>query len=165
MKVYLFYLLSDNNRLYAYTTDKEYADRFLTERNPDLFKRKKKEFDDPMGKLFLNSHKKLQLFDGPLTEDGKSLSILMTYEENDKLTDSFETLIDELDAIRVYFTEDIALKEEWCELINRMTIIAKAEEREDQVDVIAEINTLSLFYHLFKNTFHPDHESRHPTKF
>ena len=45
MKMHIFYLRSDGNRLYAYTSNDEYAQQFIEMRNMNVFYYKTEKMD------------------------------------------------------------------------------------------------------------------------
>lgn len=147
MKFYLFYLKYDKS-LYAFTTIKEYAEKFLEERNPKCFKMKTVKLKGEKEKIFMYNNKLLLLHDYPFqTGIGPSdyVELMSTAKEDDKLTQEIENMqstIEEIDRL----LKECPLKQEYSTIINRMTSIY------DNTGHIL-IDAFSLFIDIHRDTF------------
>lgn len=151
--VHMFYLKATND-LYAFTLNKKYAKRFLQERNASLFRYRKEEMEEIMEKLFLNEYKACMLFEAPFTEGDDVFNLLITPDENAKLDESICNIIDDLDALKRHFQKNVHIKEKWKKTILRLTDTYKYQDSEDGTsEAVSMVNTFSVFYYLFKNTF------------
>ena len=88
MKVYLFYLKEDPRELYAFTLDKEYKNRFMSERNMNLFYMKKEHMEKNICMVFMNKNKSKQIVRDVLNDGKTDYEILCTVEESTKLSES-----------------------------------------------------------------------------
>ena len=147
MKFYLFFLKYDRS-LYAFTTVKEYAEKFLNERNPNCFKVKEKKLKGEAEKIFMYTNKLLQLNKYPYQTgvgSNEYVELIATGKEDDKITyevEAMENMVGEIDQI----LRQWPLKKKYEEVIDRMTQI------HDNSGHIT-IDTLSLFVDVHKDTF------------
>lgn len=149
MKVHLFYLRSEENRLYAYTTNDEYARQFIETRNKEAFYYKTEKMDELICKAFMNKHKTLQLITVPLADENDKYSIIATYEEDEKLMVAEEELGNQMDYFNYHFLKNVPFNDEYKELISQLTTYYHDENNHPVIDV----DEVKLFYEIFKNTF------------
>ena len=152
-KVDLFYLKSENGRLYAYSCDKKLVDKFRKERNMKLFTHKREKMPDLVFKSFMSEHKNLMLVDLPLY-DGENYYILAgTNEEDILISRASEYIDDSLSYIKSSINSSVHLNEKYSQLIDDMTSAIIKTDIECKYDLILEIDTFNLFMHLCQNTF------------
>lgn len=149
-KVYLYYI---NNKLYAWTIRKEDRDYFESQRNMKVFKRKKKVMEPIVFRGFMVKYKDQMILDIPLESNGNTYLIRGTYAEDTKMSLQIDDILRELDYLDLYFqkvfSKDV-LPDKYQKAIQMLLsyqTTAKNKEKEFKV------NSLSLFYDLFKYTF------------
>lgn len=84
VKVWIFYIKSKPDVVYAYTTVKEYKDKFLEIRNPDYFHIEKVIMDELEFSMFMNKFRTTKLEKVPLgcgIKRGEYVEVIMTMEE------------------------------------------------------------------------------------
>lgn len=154
--IYLFYLKKEKV-LYAHTQSKELADRFKHERNMNLFIMKKEKMESPVAKSFGYKYRNIQLICIPLSEDGSNFDIVGTGKEDELLSESCDEIRKNMEYIRSYFLQQVALNDKYYELITKLTnVVTNQFVNVNGVEVVQyslSINTFTLFYYLFKNTF------------
>ena len=158
MKIYLFYLKSEKNTLYAYTKNKEYALYFSAQRNMKLFTFNKVDMDTEEYEDFKNKFWDQNMIKIFLEDDTRSYEIIATNNEEVVLNDACERLSDDLYFYRSYFLNCKSLNKKVIKLIDKLTDISLKnykiyDEGTGKYDLELQINTFSLFYYLFKNTF------------
>lgn len=142
MKVYLFY---HKKELYAFTVTKKRRKQFLQERGTDKLKEKIVKMNDKEYNEFSYEFKTKMLVDIPLSNGNKHISLIGTYEEEDKLQYKHDTLLDSSeDCIRaidrIPFRPDI--KNLLMEMVNARNMVYESN-----------LNTFDLFVDLFQDTF------------
>lgn len=152
IKVYLFILKSEK-KLYAYTNNKDYAKRFLSERNKELFLLKiKKVDDDEFIEFSHTNHEKLlgevPLFDGT----PKDIFIVATSEEESNLFISCGEIYKSVELIKKDLDE-FPFKKKWKKLVIEACKLSLSVENDNEICCEEYINTFALFYYLFKDTF------------
>lgn len=140
--VYCLYL---NNRLYAYSYFQERINSFLEERNSSKFKLKKFKVDDINNLPISNELTTMILNDGE-----KSFSVVVTYEENKKFNESFETIVRFYERYLCVFRQQNWLDEDIRNLLT--DILDIATDSETCVSADLHINEIRLFTELFSNT-------------
>lgn len=159
MNIYLFYL-KNSNHLYAYTSKKEYRDTFLLQRNPKCFRVAKLHIGQNGFRVFCNNYRNMSLTVAPLNTDITNYidmvvtnqEITLLNEECDKLDNKMQELAQSLNNI-----DDIDSKH--LESINYLTKTTYYEKNPDGTkDLMSTISLLSVFTHLFKNTFYESEE-------
>ena len=148
MKIYLLYLLPQN-KLYAVTSSKKYMKQFLEERNSKCFNVIKRKFDDEDAKIFLDSNSRLKLDTIPLEDLNGDYSIIGTIEENYTINCVCENMAESCYHLKLHFMENIPFKDEYIELLDNLTTISK----NINCHSIIQIDSVKLFYFLFKETF------------
>lgn len=149
-KVYIYYI---DNRLYAWTIRKEDRDFFESQRNMKVFIRKKKRMEPIVFRGFMVKYKDHQILEIPLESDGCTYLIRGTYAEDTELSLKSDEILKTLDYLDLYFQKIIKrdiLPDKYEKSIRTLLsfqTIAKNKDREFR------INSLSLFYNLFKFTF------------
>lgn len=149
-KVFLYYL---DGKLYAWTIRKEDKEFFESQRNMKLFKRKKKILEPVVFRSFMSQYKDQQILDIPLESNGKTYLIRGTYAEDTKMTLEIEDILKALEHLDLYFlkvfNKDLLPEkyEKAVKVLLSYQSSVKNKEREFHV------NSLSIFYDLFKFTF------------
>lgn len=141
-KVYCLYL---NNRLYAHSKFQNRVNSFLEERNSSKFKLKEFKVGD-IKKLPLSS----QLTTMILNDGEKSFSVVVTYEENKKFNESFETIVRFYERYLCVFRQQKWLDENIKKLL--IDILDITTDTEICVSADLHINEIRLFTELFDNT-------------
>lgn len=141
-KVYCLYL---NNRLYAHSQFQNRINSFLEERNSSKFKLKEFKVGD-IKKLPLSS----QLTTMILNDGEKSFSVVVTYEENKKFNESFETIVRFYERYLCIFRQQNWLDENIKKLL--IDILDITTDSEICVSADLHINEIRLFTELFGNT-------------
>jgi hypothetical protein len=150
MKVYLLYLLP-KKKLYAFTDNKDYLKRFLSERNSKLFKVKEKRLDkeNDGDSIFMMENVSKHLNIVPLEDKNGDCSIIATNEEDHILSDVCEKMEEVCSSLKVYFTENVPFNDEYKSILDDLTTVTKNINNHP----IIQIDTVKLFYYLFKETF------------
>ena len=141
-KVYCLYL---NNRLYAHSQFQNRINSFLEERNSSKFKLKEFKVGD-IKKLPLSS----QLTTMILNDGEKSFYVVVTYEENKKFNESFETIVRFYERYLCIFRQQNWLDENIKKLL--IDILDITTDSEICVSADLHINEIRLFTELFGNT-------------
>lgn len=148
MKVYLLYLLS-KNRLYAISDNKKIIKQFLSERNHKLFNLVMKSGDKEDMLKILNEYKLLKLGDIPLEDSNGDYNIIGTLEEDNLLSHVCERMAESCQQLKLHFTQNVPFKNEYKSLLDDLTSVTKNLNNHP----IIQINSIKLFYYLFKETF------------
>ena len=150
MKYYLLYLLP-RKKLYAFTNNKDELNLFLSQRNSSLFivRAQKIRDDDDANINFLIKNKLLQLIKIPLESSDGDCYIIGTQREENVLNGVCERLADTFAAFKFHFTENFLFNDEYTELLDNLTTISKNINNHP----IMQIDSVKLFYSLFKETF------------
>jgi hypothetical protein len=154
MKIYLFYLKEDPRELYAFTLDKEYRDRFMNERNMDLFYMKKERIEKNICMVFMSKNKSKQIIKDVLNDGEKDYVIMCTMEESVKLSESCEYIENTCIAVRDLI-HNYSLKKKYLKSIIALTDVIKNQNSNPTL----QINSFKLFYELFKHTFYEKKEN------
>lgn len=141
-KVYCLYL---NNRLYAYSHFQDMVNSFLEERDSSKFKLKEFKVDD-IKKLPISSKLTTMI----LNDGEKYFSIVVTYEENKKFNESFETIIRFYERYLWIFHHQKWINDDIRKLLN--DILDITTDSESCVSADLHINEIRLFTELFSNT-------------
>lgn len=149
MKIYLFYLKENPKELYAFTLDKEYKDRFMDERNMNLFYMKKEHIEKNICMVFTNKNKSKQIIKDVLNDGKKDYVVMCTLEESVKLSESCEYIENTCRAIKELI-HNYSLKKKYLKSILALTDVIKNQNTNPTL----KINSFKLFYELFKNTFY-----------
>ena len=158
MKIYLYYLKSEKNKLYAFTDNKEYSKLFSSTRNMKLFNYKTIDVDEDELFILKDKYWENELEEYFLDDDENSYHIICTNNEEIILNDSCEQLGDNMVFFKSYFDSFKFLDKKVVKLIDNLTDISAKNskiygEGTGKYDLEMQINTFSLFYYLFKNTF------------
>ena len=149
MKYYLFYLKKTND-LYAFTSVKEYAKRFLEERNKDCFNVRKIRIDDEEEEkrfLYFNHEKMIGKYPyqtGDIVND--YVELMATQEEETRMDQEIDKFEREIQHMEFVLTNLLDLKDKYETSIRNMIDIY------DNTGHIL-IDVLSLFVDLNKDTF------------
>lgn len=147
--VYAFYLKKDK-KLYAFTINKEYKDSFKKIRNMNKFIYTKLYMDELTLSIFQDKNYLKMLTKVYLSNSNdikEYHTIIATYDEEYLLEKKSSDISDNLVGIKIYMHR-LNLKKEYVNAIKYLTEINNPND-----STISNINTLKLFYHLFKNTF------------
>lgn len=153
-KVYMFYF---NKKLYGWTTSKTMRDFFITERNMDAFKLKKKKMEPNLFRAFCYKYKANEIIEIPLESGGNPYTIHGTYYEDDKLSLRCDEILKDFESLDIFFNHaefekripDKYMKSIWLLVENFYTINKDSKDRTNAFNV----DSLSIFYNLFKFTF------------
>lgn len=148
MKMHLFYL-KETSELYAHTTYKPYAKRFLKERNVKKLYEKTRSIDEIEYSAFLSKYHKMKLIEIPLEDYDGFYTIIGTEYEEDRLSSSIESMEDNIEYMRNYLLSDNIFNDRYKKLLNALMTYYIIDDMHSSL----RIDTLHLFYHLHKNTF------------
>lgn len=148
MKVYVFCLKADSD-VYAFTATKEFAELFRSQRNMDLFKESVLTLDKHEFMIFANKLSNNKLCKDYL-DDGKNIiEIAATVREATQLSDSCEYIQDTVEFLKKDLSRTPFKKKYLKPIIKITESITKRIDNNPTLNV----NTFSLFYYLFRNTF------------
>ena len=146
MKIYSLYLLS-KNKLYAITDNREFMERFLSERNSKLFKVITRKYDKEEGLKLINDNNQNILNIIPLEDSNDE--IVGTIEEDGVINRVCEKMAETCNYLKIHFTENVPFNNEYKAILSDLTTISK----DIYYHPIIQIDSIKLFYHLFKETF------------
>ena len=174
-KVYVFEL-KDSKELYAYTTSKKRAKRFLKERDKkcfhyyvlDLNKLSEKEQEEQIMKITFDGSYNLEKI--VILNDGKtSIPILMTVKELNELWDAMEEIMTEVENTYINLKKEesdyFQLTEKEWKTIYKLTEVIRTDnisedyfksEDKGTVKLYKGINSFKIFYELFGFTMDKD---------
>lgn len=149
MKVYLF-ILKSTNEMYAYTSCKEYADSFISQRNKDLFVIKKVNLKKYEYMLFTNKNSSKKIIKDYLFDGNDNIEIFSTVNESNSLSESCEYIVTTVSVLEEEFA-DVGLKKKYLNVITNITdeITGRTDKKNSHINV----DTFRLFYYLFRDTF------------
>lgn len=153
MKLYLIYLRS-KNRLYAITDIRDYLERFCSERNPRCFSVCINKFSKEDGLAFMTKYSSLKLQEIPLESEDGDCSIIGTIHEEYMFNVVCENMAESCDQLKLYFTKNVPFNNEYKELLDSLTTITK----DENFHPIIQMNTVKLFYYIFRDTFVEDND-------
>lgn len=150
MKVYVFSLKSENE-IYAYTAAKEYAELFRSQRNMKLFNEKVISLDKFEFMIFSNKMSVYQLCKDYLDDGEHDIEIVASVRETYQLSESCDYIRHNVSAIEKSI-KDFPFKKKYLKPIIKLTqnITIKGKDEHPTLNV----NTFTLFYYLFRNTFY-----------
>lgn len=148
MKIYLLYLIP-KNKLYAVTDSAKYLERFLSERNEKLFRIITKKVNYDEGFQFLDENKFINLNIIPLEDSNGDCSIIGTIQEDNILCRVCDKFGETCEYLKLHFTKNVPFNDEYKSLLYALTSISKNINNHP----IIQIDSVKLFYHLFKETF------------
>ena len=148
MKLYLLYLLPKNT-LYAITNNRKYLNQFLSERNPKIFNVITKKFDDDEYEKFMTSYSHFSLIDIPLEDCKSQYTIIGTIDECNIIDTVSESMAESCNYLKLHFTKNVPFNNEYKEILDALTTISK----NSNYHPIIQIDSVKLFYYLFKETF------------
>ena len=146
MKLYLLYL---RNQLYGISNNKKYVNQFLSERNSNLFSIITKKMDDEDCVKYMSDNSSLKLIEILLEDKNGSYTIIGTIKEEDELNCTCEKFVDTCNNFKLYFLKNVPFKKKYESLLDNLTTISKVENYHS----IIQIDSVKLFYYLFKETF------------
>lgn len=149
--VYIYYL---NDKIYAWTTRKNDKINFELQRNIKVFKRKKRILSPVVFHAFMQKYKRYQIIDIPVTSKGENFSIYGTYYEDEKLSEITEKLLSEFEQLEIFFGHLLYFKNIPKKYKNAIEILMNYHNTDTKTKINEFcINSLSIFFNLFKNTF------------
>ncbi len=148
MKIYFIYLLP-KNILYAITDNNKYMKRFMSERNSKRFKVIKKKADINDIETIMSENKKIILSKIPLESSSGDYTIIGTNNESYIIDCICENIVDNCFRFKLHFTENFSFNNEYIEVLDALTNISKNINDHP----IIQIDSMKLFYYLFKETF------------
>lgn len=154
--IYLLFLKNEK-RLYAHTASKEMKELFLSQRNPNCFITKTITFGKNSLYMFSKCHRDSLLMLSPININKfKHVDIVATNSELTTLYEECDKLDNTMTNIRQILTSSIT-DSKYLESVEYLTKIMYYKKNADGTrDAISTINLLSLFNHLFKNTFYEE---------
>lgn len=148
MKIYLFYL-RETHELYAHTITKEYAKKFSQQRNLRAFYRKTEDIDEYEYSAFLSKNHIRKLIEIPLEDSDGGYSVIGTEQEESFLVNAIENLEDQFIYLRNYLLSDNIFKKKYRDLLDKILVYYEIDHNHS----VLKVNTLHLFYCLFRSTF------------
>lgn len=153
-KVYLFYLIS-TGELYAFTINKNYKDKFLSQRNPKCFKLKRMKMSTIQYKVFSNKYNLKMMEEIPLNSSLEDyLMIVSTREEEYKMMEEGNRIDIIMETASKVLTNIENIKPKYKKSIEYISNTTYLKSKNDGTkDLLSRINLLFLFSKLFRNTF------------
>lgn len=148
MKIYLLFLLP-KNKLYAITDNKKFLKQFLSERNSNIFNIVTKSYNEESMLELLEEYKLLKLHNIPLEDSNGDYEIIGTLQEDNLLSDVCERFDETCRHLKLHFTKNVPFKNEYKYILDSLTTINKNINNHP----IIQIDSVKLFYYLFKETF------------
>lgn len=152
-KLWVLYLKRRDNSgkatLYAWTLDKSWIKRFLSERDHKAFIKKKYIMDAYDAASFMTDHSDKKLIEDVLYDGKHTIIILTTIDESNDLSMFTDQLIG--DTEKIYYELD--------------SVTGLSDKERKVLKKIAtngangNINTVDIFIHLFGHTFHRKYQS------
>lgn len=147
MKVYIF---TKDNEIYAYSNIKELAELFQIQRNMNVFKVEKVYMDKYDFMAFSYKKRDQKIIKDYLSDSINTVEFASTVRESSYLDDSCDQIVRTIDSIHNSLVH-IPFKKEY---LNSIIVITKSITMYDKNCVpTLNIDTLKLFYYLFKDTF------------
>ncbi len=147
-KVFMFYKKGEKSP-YAYTINTEYYNLFKSQRNMSLIFTKEIHMDKYEFMIFTNKNKSLQLIEDYLYDGENDITIIATVEESAKLSESCEYIFSTADTIERSL-KNVPLKKKY---LNSILSITQELKRRNKKTPTLCVNTFTLFYYLFRDTF------------
>lgn len=148
MKVYMVYI-KGNKSPYAYTINKDYINLFIEQRGQDMIYVKPIEMNKYEFMVFSNQNRGLQLGKDYLDDGEHTIEIIASVDESSQLSESCDYIQNTVLTLETSFKK-LPLKKKY---LNSITKITSEISRRDNNNPTLRVDTISLFYHLFKNTF------------
>lgn len=150
MKVNII-ILKENNSIYGFSTNDEYIESFITQRNEKLFiikrtKMSKKEYEKFENLNYLLKLEEILLYDGNM-----DFYLIGTIKEEDELSYICDKIIIYLEKSKYYFSK--ILNDSSLKIIEEATTLINNDKNMNNKQTFAELNTFKIFYNLFKSTF------------
>ena len=148
MKVYAYYYLADR-MLYAFTTDKEKAKVFESQRDMSCFV--KKIFEADPDTVFTNTE--LELIESPLFDGvNNQFNMILTIKEDNLISEECDRLHDELTAFYRSWEKDPTIPDKLKKKV--LSYLELFDEfYEGGTQMISNLNTFHICVKLFHNTF------------
>ena len=152
MTYYMFYL-NHTGTLYAFTSYKKYALEFMEVRNMKNFTIHKEKFQtETEERLFMKNCHLKRLMESVVEDERSVYSVIETEEEDQKLQDACNEIFDNMVTIRDRIRKFVPLKEKYKTTIEQVTNCYRVIGNNTR-DPVLKVNTLKLFYCLFRFTF------------
>lgn len=149
-KVYQFYLKS-NKDFYAFTIDKNLKNKFLYQRNKDLFHVEKVHMNEYEFMVYQSKNNQYMLTEIPLNYDEKNYYMLVaTYAEENILQYRSDQIDEEIGKIYRRLVMQTNLKKKYIDSIEYLSKVSYINEMHDN---ISTANLFALFMKEFKFTF------------
>lgn len=148
MKLYVYRICYDNS-IYAYTANKTYAKMFEEQRSREVFSKSTVDMDQYEFMVFCNQNKSLMLQMDVLTDGEVDIDFCCTVDESDRLSSSSDYILKSCETNK-HDTERIEYNKNILESILFLTDILITSK--NGISHLA-VNTLKLFFHIFKFTF------------
>ena len=148
MKVYAFRLKA-SKELYAFTATKDFADMFREQRNMSLFKEYILDLDKHEFMICASKLSNHKLCKDYLDDGDNIIEVVATINETTQLSESCEYIQDTVNFIMKDFNR-FPFKKKYLKPIIKIT--QSITKRIDDTPTL-NVNTFSLFYYLFRNTF------------
>lgn len=153
-KIHLIYLKNDSS-LYAYTTEDDYLEMFLKQRNEKCFRVKTKKMSENELRTIMYANKRKKLMICPFdTMDKENISMVVTADEDVQVTfklEEFDRKRKELERL----LNNVRIKDKYKKLLMRLVDISDKKDNKFTVD------ELSLLVDLHLNTFIEPHKIPH----
>lgn len=146
MKLYLLYM---KNQLYGITDNKDYVTQFLSQRKSNIFTVVTEKMDKEECIKYIQDNSSLKLIEILLEDENSSYTIIGTVKEEDEINCTCEKFSDTCNSFKLHFLPNFPFKKKIKSFLEDLTTISKMENNHP----IIQINSVKLFYHLFKETF------------
>lgn len=152
IKVYIYILKKEetHKEIYGYTVDKDISKQFESQRNMKLFYRIVKRMDKYNLMIFMNNNKSKQICIDNLYDGKNDYQIAATIDESSALSESCDSILSTIIFINDAMC-DYKLKKKYLKAIDEITNFLNNNKYD-----YANIDTLKLFYYLFKETLYDD---------
>lgn len=156
IKVWIFYLKSKPDSIYAYTSVKEYKDKFLQVRNPKCFHVEKVIMDELEFSMFTNQYRRTMLVETPLgcgIKKGEYVNVILTMEEEDACNVLGNQLDHKIDDLYRSLVLHLNLKSKYTKAIEYLVDTTyDLELSPGNIQRTSRFNMLFAFTTLFKDT-------------
>lgn len=152
--VYVFYLKTEMEEHssvppYAYTIEKSYYKLFKEQRNMDTMYLKKMKMDEIEFSVFMSKYKYQMLIQDYLSDGEIDIEMIITYDESAVLNSSIDYITDTIISLNQNLLK-VPFRKKYLDSISAIT---NNLIRHDQNNPTLRVDTLHLFYYLFRSTF------------
>ena len=155
-KVWIFYLKSKPDAIYAYTTVKEYKDEFLKIRDPKCFHIEKIIMDELEFSMFTNQYRESMLNKIPLgcgIKPGEYVNVILTMEEEDACNTLGSQLENQMQDIYRSLVLHSGIKSKYTKAVEYLVDTGyNLEVSPGNYQFTSRFNMLFAFTTLFKHT-------------